>query len=90
MRVDEIRYSSRYVERLRELPEWIIAVTIKKEKLFKDNPLHPSLRMHALTGKLKGFWSISITSHYRIIFERLEDGRVVFVSIGNHDIYRSL
>ena len=90
MKVIVIQYSSRYVERLRELPKWIIAVAIKKEKLFRENPLHPSLRLHALTGKLKGLWSISVTKHYRIIFERHTDGVVVFVSIGNHDIYRSL
>ena len=33
------------------------------------------LGIHRLTGNLKGFWSISISANYRIIF-RFEDGDI--------------
>lgn len=88
--VKEILYSSKFVAELRKLPKAILALAIKKEKIFKDNPLHPSLRLHALQGKLKGLWSISITGSYRIIFQRQANGDILFISIGKHDIYRSL
>ncbi len=33
----------------------------------------PALRLHKLTGDLKGYWSISVTGNWRIIFT-FEDG----------------
>lgn len=90
MIVKEILYSSKFVAELRKLPKALLMLAIKKEKIFKDNPLHPSLRLHALQGKLKGLWSISITGSYRIIFQRQANGDILFISIGKHDIYRSL
>ena len=34
----------------------------------------PGLRLHRLAGKLKGFWSVTVTANWRIIF-RFEDGK---------------
>ncbi|MDA0346701.1 MAG: type II toxin-antitoxin system RelE/ParE family toxin [Verrucomicrobia bacterium] len=33
----------------------------------------PGFRLHSLKGNLKGFWSISVSGNWRIIF-RFEDG----------------
>jgi proteic killer suppression protein len=38
------------------------AATIDEMKLF------PGWRLHPLTGDLKGYWSISITGNWRLIF----------------------
>ena len=90
MIIREIYYSRKFVKRFKKLPSQIIDFAIKKEEIFRKNPLHSSLRLHELHGKLKNLWSISITSNYRIIFERMENGDIVFVSIGKHDIYKYL
>lgn len=90
MIITTILYSSKFVVELRKLPKELIILAAKKENIFKENPLHPSLRIHALQGKLKGLWSISITGGYRIIFERQKNGDILFISIGKHDIYRNL
>jgi addiction module RelE/StbE family toxin len=90
MIVKTILYSSKFVDELRKLPTALADLAVKKEKIFKDNPLHPSLRLHALQGKLNGLWSLSITGNYRVIFERQSNGDILFISIGKHDIYRSL
>ena len=90
MKVTEILYSSKFVAELRKLPKTLLVVAVKKENIFKNNPLHQSLRLHALQGKLKGLWSISVTGSYRIIFERQINGDILFISIGKHDIYRNL
>ena len=90
MIVKEIHYSRKFIKELRKLPKEIVNLAIKREKTFRKNPLHPSLRLHELHGKFKGIWSISITSNYRIIFERMEDGNILFVSIGKHDLYKYL
>jgi addiction module RelE/StbE family toxin len=86
----KIFYSSNFKKQFKKLPLPIKKLSIKKERLFKDNPLHPSSRLHALKGKLEGLFSISITMNYRIIFKRMENGDIVFVSIGKHDIYKNL
>lgn len=90
MIIGSVVYSSKFVRELHQLPSEIAVVAVRKEKFFRNNPLHPSLRLHALQGKLKGLWSISITGGYRIIFERQTGGEILFISIGKHDIYRSL
>ncbi len=90
MIVRTILYSSKFVDEVHKLPAALTSLAVKKEKIFKDNPLHPSLRLHALQGKLKGLWSLSITGNYRIIFEREDNGDILFISIGKHDIYRNL
>lgn len=88
MIVKNIVYSSKFVKELKKLPEKIIKKSINKEKIFKLDPLHPSLRLHQLHGKFRNFWSISINSNYRIIFERQINGDILFISIGKHDIYK--
>ncbi|MFA5099210.1 MAG: type II toxin-antitoxin system mRNA interferase toxin, RelE/StbE family [Candidatus Paceibacterota bacterium] len=90
MIITEILYSSKFVVEFKKLPEELIALAIKEERIFKENPLHHSLRLHALQGSLKGLWLISITSSCRIIFERQPNGDILFISVGKHDIYRNL
>jgi len=90
MIIKNIYYSQKFVKELKFLPKQIVKLAIKKEKIFKDNLLHPSLRLHELHGKFRGVWSISIAGNYRIIFERMKNGDILFISIGKHDIYRYL
>ncbi len=90
MIITQILYSSKFVVELKKLPKEIIVLAAKKENIFKNNPLHPSLRLHMLKGKLKGLWAISITAGYRIIFERQINGDILFISVGKHDIYKNL
>ncbi len=90
MIVRTIVYSSVFVKELRKLPSYIASIACKKETLFRLNPLHPSLRLHPLRGRLEGLWSISLNSSYRIIFEREPNGDILFISVGKHDIYKNL
>ncbi len=61
----------------------------KQEKLFKDNPLHPSLHTEKLSPKQKEVWSFRIDKSYRIIFRFLEKDKVLFLNVGPHNwIYR--
>ncbi|MFA5208024.1 MAG: type II toxin-antitoxin system mRNA interferase toxin, RelE/StbE family [Candidatus Paceibacterota bacterium] len=85
-----IFYSPRFLKRLEKVPQEIIDLAIEKQKIFEKSPLYPSLRIHPLKGELKGYWSLSINKQYRIIFEYKENGDILFLSIGKHDIYRNL
>ncbi len=59
--------------------------------LLEADPHHPSLRLHALRGRLQGLHSVSINLSYRITLEVLIDGqRLIPIDIGSHDVvYRS-
>ena len=90
MIVKNIEYSTKFAKILKKLPKNIINTAKEKEKIFKKNPLHPSLRIHELHSKFENIWSISINNNYRIIFERMPNGDIIFISIGKHDIYKYL
>ena len=58
--------------------------------LLEADPHHPSLRLHALRGKLTGLHSVSINLSYRITIEmEIREHEIVPVNVGAHeDIYR--
>jgi mRNA-degrading endonuclease YafQ of YafQ-DinJ toxin-antitoxin module len=54
--------------------------------LLQANPHHPSLRLHALGGKLGGLHSVSINLSYRITLELvIRDQQIVPINVGDHD-----
>ena len=62
----------------------------KTLQLLEQNPFHPSLRLHPLTGNLNELHSISINLSYRITIDLLiDDETIIFINVGSHDeIYR--
>jgi len=89
MKAGTILYHPDFLDDFRKLDAEKQKRAIKSENLFRANPLHPSLRLHALKGRLEGIWSVSVTMRVRILFKRMENGDIVFLSIGHHDIYKS-
>jgi addiction module RelE/StbE family toxin len=57
----------------------------QKVELFVNDPFDRSLKTHKLSGKLKDFWSFSVEYDQRVLFYFTDDGKAVFVDIGNHD-----
>ena len=53
--------------------------------LFTENPFHPSLKTHNLSGKLKEYWAFSITYEYRLVFKFISENKVLLIDIGTHD-----
>lgn len=54
--------------------------------LLAANPHHPSLRLHALRGKLAGLHSVSINLSYRITLELIvREHDIVPIDVGDHD-----
>jgi mRNA-degrading endonuclease YafQ of YafQ-DinJ toxin-antitoxin module len=83
------RYNRRAARFLRLHPD--LRETYRKTLLLLEvNPYHPSLRLHALKGKLRGLHSVSINISYRITLELLIEGqRLIPIDIGDHDtVYR--
>lgn len=57
---------------------------LKTLQLLEINPRHPSLRLHALSGRLQGLHSVSINL---ITLELLiRDEEIIPVNVGDHDV----
>ena len=58
--------------------------------LLEANPHHPSLRLHALEGKHKNLYSVSINLSYRITLKLLiRDQQINPINVRVHDtVYR--
>jgi addiction module RelE/StbE family toxin len=53
--------------------------------LFQEDPFHPFLKTHKLTGKLKGLSASSVSYDYRVVFTFLSQNQVLLVDVGTHD-----
>ena len=62
----------------------------KAIELLEADPYHPSLRLHALRGKLTGLHFVSINLSYRITIEmEIRAKEIVPVNVGTHEgVYR--
>ena len=79
------QYARRAARFLRQNPQ-STAQYAKTLQLLEANPHHPSLRLHALKGKLVGLHSVSINLSLRITLELLiTEHEIVPVNVGGHD-----
>jgi plasmid maintenance system killer protein len=77
-------YTSRALRFLKRHPQ-LKAQYAKTLALLEFNPTHPSLRLHALAGRLQGLHSVSINLSYRITLQWLiDDGRIIPIHVGDH------
>jgi mRNA-degrading endonuclease YafQ of YafQ-DinJ toxin-antitoxin module len=83
----DIIYTSKFFRAYKKLPKEIKQKAQDKETLFRKNPFDSKLKTHKLEGDLGDFWSFSIDSKHRIIFEIGKKDKYYFHMIGNHDIY---
>lgn len=79
------RYEKRASRFLKRHPE-LRQTYLKTMLLLEANPFHPSLRLHALSGKHQGLHSASLNMSYRITLEFLIQGdEIIPIDIGDHD-----
>ncbi|MDO8571795.1 MAG: type II toxin-antitoxin system mRNA interferase toxin, RelE/StbE family [bacterium] len=63
-----------------------LIVKIKKRiEYFVNNPSHPLLRDHALTGTKKGLRAFSVTGDIRIVYRWIESHTIELLTIGTHN-----
>lgn len=77
-------YNKRASKFLKKHPD-LIGQYEKTLKLLELNPYHPSLRLHALKGKLKELSSVSINISYRITLQMIIiEKEIILVDVGHH------
>jgi mRNA-degrading endonuclease YafQ of YafQ-DinJ toxin-antitoxin module len=80
------QYQKRAIRFLKRHPD-LRGQYLKTLQLLEINPHHPSLRLHALVGRLQGLHSVSINLSYRITLEMLiHDQQIIPVNVGDHDV----
>lgn len=74
----------------KRLPDRLRIKTLDVIQLFAANPHEPTLKNHALSGRMQGLRSLSVTGDCRIIFEARESYiLVILLDIGTHEqVYR--
>ncbi len=82
-----IYYTPNFKRQYKKLSEKIKDLAEAQEKIFVIDPFNPKLSTHKLHGRFKDFWSFSIDAKHRIIFEFIKSDKVVFHSVGDHNIY---
>ncbi len=79
------QYEKRALRFLKRHPE-LEKQYLKTLQLMEANPFHPSLRLHPLSGRLSGLYSVSINLSYRITLEFLiQEQEIIPVNVGDHD-----
>ncbi len=77
-----MRRAARFLKRHPDLRQQYL----KTLQLLEANPFHPSLRLHALSGRLAGLHAVSINLSYRIAIEFLiQEDEIVPINVGDHD-----
>jgi mRNA-degrading endonuclease YafQ of YafQ-DinJ toxin-antitoxin module len=73
-----------YLRKLKRNDPKTFELVKKQLVLFESNPKHPSFRIHKLSGKLDGVWSLSIGLKFRLLYF-IKDGEAWGYMIGTHD-----
>ena len=84
-----VRYKPSFIRQFKKLPEPLREEVLERMEIFRNNPNAPTLRVHKLSGSLKGSLSFSVNYRYRIVFEWEEKNVAALMSIGDHDVYKS-
>ena len=79
-----IRYSKKFKKQYEKLPPKLKQKTKKAISLWSTNPSDESLRLYQLSGKLKRFYSIDITSDVRPLYEVFDDEIYHYQMVGTH------
>ena len=83
-----ILYAPEFKRDYRKLDPHLKTQLKQKGRLFEQNPFHPLLHTHKLTGKLQGHWSFSVDHRVRVLFQFLSQQEILLLRVGDHSIYR--
>jgi addiction module RelE/StbE family toxin len=80
------RFKKIYKKWVRQHPE-LKAQFAKKIIQFEEDPFHPALKTHSLSGVLKGLWLFRISYEQRLVFDFTDESRsqVILIDIGSHE-----
>jgi mRNA-degrading endonuclease YafQ of YafQ-DinJ toxin-antitoxin module len=84
----DIVYSATFARMFKRLENGLQDEAIEKIALFKDIKNHQAMKVHKLRGRFSDKYSFCVNYQTRIVFQYLTKTEVVFMAIGDHDIYK--
>ncbi len=86
----EVSYTPAFVRMLAKLPKELQEEALEKIELFRDEKNHEMLKVHKLSGALKGRYSFSVNYKTRIVFNvvNVSPKEARLDAIGDHNVYR--
>ena len=83
-----VNYKPSFVREFKKLSTDLQEEALERISQFGNTENHKKLKVHKLKGRLEGFYSFSVTYSHRIIFSYESKNEVVFLAIGDHDVYK--
>ena len=84
----KVKLSKKFSKQYDKADQKVQSLFDKKLATFLQNPFHPLLNNHALTGRFSGCGSINITGDWRAIFQEDLDREgnqvIIFLLLGTH------
>ena len=85
----KVGISTHFEKRLKKLSAQERIILDERTDWFVADKSDPRLKVHALAGRLKGYFSFSISYKKRVKFKFVSDEEVIFVDVGLHEeVYR--
>lgn len=84
----QISFKPTFVKQMNRLEKELVLEVFEKIELFKNEKNHKILKAHKLHGELSGRFSFSVNYKTRIVFKYETKNNVVFLDVGDHDMYR--
>ncbi|TRZ48514.1 hypothetical protein D4S03_09755 [bacterium] len=78
------RFNKNFRKRIASNPK-LASQFINRLQLLANDPSHPTLKLHKLTGKLNHLHSFSLTGDIRVLFEKISDKEIFLYDIGSHN-----
>lgn len=77
-------FSRRFSKEYDRSPRKIRDAFDRRLRLFLEDPFHPLLNNHALTGVYRGCRSINVTGDWRGVFQDVGENTILFIAFGTH------
>lgn len=86
----DIRFTKEFRKQYKRAPKKVQQACDQRLLLFFQEPRHPLLRNHLLSGNLRSYRSISVTGDWRAIYKEMDDrSMIVFLLLGTHsELYK--
>ncbi len=83
-----ILFKPSFVREFKKLPVELQEEALERIDLFKEVENHKKLKVYKLKGRLADLYSFSVTYSHRIVFSYESKNAVVFLAVGDHEIYK--
>ena len=83
-----VNYKPSFVREFKKLSADLQEEALERISQFGNIENHKKLKVHKLKGRLEELYSFSVTYSHRIVFSYESKKEVVFLAIGDHDVYK--